>query len=180
MKTITYNITFYSYWHPGGKDGANMNYDNAVLKDKEGLPYIGGKTIKGLILDGARFVNKYHNKLVSDDFISKVFGEPDSSYSQENSGIIFNKFSSVQIPDKIDNSLKSFLFDNIQNTAIINNKQPKKHSLRTTEVVIPLTLIGKIENFTEDEQMLKYALQAVKKLGEKRTRGLGRCKITII
>lgn len=178
MKDINYKITFYSYWHAGGKDGANKEVDNAVLKDKNNLPYIGGRTMKGLIKDGARFVNKYQPSLVSDDFIKTFFKEGDKKYEENET--VENKFSSATLGFTIVKKKTHLLYHKKSNTAIEQDKQAKNSSLHTTEVTIPLTLMGRIENFTGDEKMLKLSIKAVKKLGEKRFKGLGRCKIEII
>ncbi len=178
---VNYKITFFSFWHPGGKDGASMEIDNAVLKNKDGLPYIGGKTMKGLIRDAADFINKNHSSLVTKSFITKVFAEPDKKYSMDENNVQYNKFKSAQICQKIDKKYLSSLFHKKASIEIIENKQAKNQSLRTTELVIPVTLFGTIENYDKkylDE--LKLSLSAVKKLGVKRTRGMGRCKIEIV
>jgi len=177
-KNIKYQIIFYSYWHAGGKDGANMEVDNAVLKDKNKLPYIGGKTIKGLIKDAAIFINKYQPDLVSDDFIKNVFSEKDRAYKQDEN--VANNFSSATLEEKIKEEYTHLLYHKKNSTSIGENKQAINQSLNTTEVAIPLTLIGSIDNFNDDTEMLKLSLKALKKLGEKRFKGLGRCKVEII
>ena len=179
MKNISYTIKFYSYWHPGGKDGANPQIDNAVLKDKNNMPYIGGKTIKGLIKDGARFVNELNSSTISGDFIKNIFGEVDTDYKADKAANPQNKFTSAVLKEKVKKEFAPLLYHTKERTALEADKQSKKHSLRTSEVVIPLELQGKIENFTGDKIMLELAMKAVKKLGEKRFRGLGRCEITI-
>ncbi len=180
MKDISYTIKFYSYWHPGGKDGANPQIDNAVLKDKNNMPYIGGKTMKGLIRDGAEFV-KEHSKgnLINESFINNVFGIKDTDYQANKVANPENKFTSAVLKEEIQKKYAPLLYHTKERTALEADKQSKKHSLRTSEVVIPLELQGKIENFTDDESKLKLVMKAVKKLGEKRFRGLGRCEITI-
>ena len=142
------------------------------------MPYIGGKTIKGLIRDGAEFV-KEHSTLIDDDFINNVFGKEDSDYQANKAANPENKFTSAVLKEKINKEYAPLLYHTKERTALEADKQSKKHSLRTTEVVIPLELQGKIENFTDDESKLKLVMKAVKKLGEKRFRGLGRCEITI-
>lgn len=175
---IEYKITFYSYWHAGGKDGANMEVDNTVLKDKNGMPYIGGKTMKGLIKDAARFVKNHKPTLVSDEFIKNVFGEEDNSYDKDEN--VKNNFGTAKLAKPIPSELAHLLFHKKSSTTIGDDKQAKHQSLRTTEVAVPLELVATIDNFTGDKPMLEYSLQALKKLGEKRFKGLGRCKVEII
>ena len=177
MKDITYKITFYSYWHAGGKDGANMEIDNAVLIDKNGLPYIGGKTMKGLIKDAARFIVNYQSDLLEDKFIDKIFKVEDREYSEDE--IVTNKFKSAKLSYAIKEEHIKFLFHKKSSTKIIENKQADNQSLRTTEVVIPLELEGEIKNYTGKTEDIKLCFQALKKLGEKRFKGLGRCKVEI-
>ena len=49
MKTIKYTIRFFSQWHCGSGTSAGADVDELVVKDKNGMPYIPGKTLKGLI-----------------------------------------------------------------------------------------------------------------------------------
>lgn len=177
---IEYTITFYSYWHPGGKDGANPQIDNAVLKNKNDLPYIGGRTIKGLIKDGARFINKHQPDLIGENFINRFFGEEDSDYDNENSANLKDRFTSATMKEKINPKYAQMLYHIKERTALDDEKQTINHALRTSEVVVPIELTGMIKNVNEvDEKKLELAMKAVKKLGEKRFRGLGRCKFEI-
>ena len=47
--TIDYTICFFSPWHCGSGTSAGADVDELVVKDKNGMPYIPGKTLKGLI-----------------------------------------------------------------------------------------------------------------------------------
>lgn len=48
-KTINITIRFFSQWHCGSGTSAGADVDELVVKDKNGMPYIPGKTLKGLI-----------------------------------------------------------------------------------------------------------------------------------
>lgn len=178
MKDIRYKITFYSYWHAGGKDGANMEIDNAILKDKNGLPYIGGKTMKGLIRDAAYFINTHQSDLLEDDFIMNIFKEKDKAYGEEEE--LVNKFKSATLVHEIEKKYAHLLYHKKSSTKIIENKQADNQSLRTTEVTVPLELVGEIKNYTGKEEDLEICFKALKKLGEKRFKGLGRCTVEIL
>ena len=182
LTNLKYKITFFSYWHIGGKDGATMKVDNAVLKDKNGLPYIGGKTLKGLIRDGACFIISNQPTLIeTKDFINVVFGKPDRTYSIENNKKHLNKFTSARIHQNLTKKLKGLLFHDKTSIEITDNKQAKNHSLRTMEQVMPVELYGTIENVEKSMiEEIGLCLSAVKKLGLKRNRGLGRCKIELL
>ena len=178
---VVYKITFYSYWHIGGKDGANMKVDSAVLKDRNGLPYIGGKTMKGLIKDGARFIeNNQPGLFETENFKDTICGLPDRNYSRIKNNVPINKFTSARIEQELDKSLIGLLIHDKSSVELTDNKQAKVHSLRNMEMVIPVELFGTIENFDSSIKDLKICLSAVKKLGLKRNRSLGRCKIEIV
>ena len=49
MQTLTYQIQFHSYWHCGSGLAAGAGVDALVVKDANGLPFVPGKTIKGLL-----------------------------------------------------------------------------------------------------------------------------------
>lgn len=49
MKTINYSIQIYTYWHCGSGLAAGADVDLLPVKNKKGLPYVPGKTIKGLV-----------------------------------------------------------------------------------------------------------------------------------
>ena len=53
MKTIKYNIALFSYWAIGSGTGQGKGLDNILLKDDDNLPFIPGKTLKGLLRDAA-------------------------------------------------------------------------------------------------------------------------------
>lgn len=49
MSNIKYTIEFYSQWHCGSGLSAGADVDALVVKDKDYMPYVPGKTIKGLV-----------------------------------------------------------------------------------------------------------------------------------
>lgn len=48
MKNLKYSIQFYTNWHCGSGQAAGADVDALVVKDAQGLPFVPGKTIKGL------------------------------------------------------------------------------------------------------------------------------------
>ena len=50
-KKIEYTITFLSDWHAGSGLSSGAEADAVVIKDSNNLPYLPGKTIKGLVKD---------------------------------------------------------------------------------------------------------------------------------
>lgn len=185
-KTITFQIEFFNYWHSGsGLSGATYA-DSIVNKTDENLPFIPGKTLKGLLRDAAEKINELSSNLVSQDFILKVFGKDGSEKktTKEDEGQAFftNAYLSENLSRKIKrDGLSEKLFTVISSTQIDKEGQAAEGSLRQMEVTIPLTIYAKIENFPEGmEYQLKHCMGWIKQMGQNRNRGLGKCKFSIL
>lgn len=61
MKTINYSIQIYTYWHCGSGLAAGADVDLLPVKNKKGLPYVPGKTIKGLVREAAETICSLQN-----------------------------------------------------------------------------------------------------------------------
>jgi len=187
MKDLYYKVNLLSDWHCGCGLTSGSDVDLLVIKDENGLPYIPGKTIKGLLKEAAYYMGELSDdkdnwhQLRKDVFGIKTSNDPESNQSE--SGTCY--FSNALLSGTIQNSLKDNeplkpnLYRQISSTAIDENGLAKKHTLRKIEVVIPLELYGKIAGLHETylDQILK-CFAYVKQLGSHRNRGLGRCIIT--
>ena len=49
MSNLTLKIQFFSPWHCGSGLSAGADTDALVIKNPQGLPFVPGKTIKGLV-----------------------------------------------------------------------------------------------------------------------------------
>lgn len=183
---IRYKLEFFSYWHCGSGLSAGADVDLLVVKDENDLPFVPGKTIKGLLREAAEELSRLnpHNYVSSDD-LAKVFGKaPDAEMAEESMGCAF--FSNAEFPreDKvkiIDEKLAQYLYDRVNSTAIDESGIAKEHSLRRMEVALPCILTGEIDGIPGDaESTIVDALRFIKRLGENRNRGLGRCIFTVI
>jgi CRISPR/Cas system CSM-associated protein Csm3 (group 7 of RAMP superfamily) len=179
--TITYQIQFHSFWHAGsGLSGGVLN-DNEVIKTTEGLPFLPGKTLKGLLREAAIILEKTSTGLVSKKFIDNVFGQADDKGTLCH---FTNAFLSGAIQKLIQlEELGSTLYQSLSSTAMDVEGQAKDNSLRTMEVTVPLVLYAQIFDFPNDDsyqEQLNYCLQYIKRMGTKRHRGLGRCDWSII
>ena len=179
--TINYELKFFDYWHvsSGLSGGAVLN--SYVVKDSAGLPYVPGKTIKGLVRKAAELFWDQGD-------IDKCFGSRGSEGEQKDNDDTTQAqcyFSSARVDEKIaaeitSNNLESNLFEIISATKIDENGTAVDKSLRDIEVVLPITLIGKIENIDDKfASDLKRALKSVKRMGLNRNRGLGRCEFKV-
>lgn len=190
MKEITYNIEFFSDWHCGSGLAAGADVDALVVKDKDGLPFVPGKTIKGLIKEAVDDINQFSKKedKVSEENFKKAFGffDKDSDKDNNEKGYLF--FANAELPLNvretiIKNNAQKFFFRSIASTAIGKDGIADEHSLRKMQVTVPCTLQGKIiaDKINSDiENIIITAFDYIKRLGQNRNRGLGRCKFTHI
>lgn len=186
MKTIYYKVTFLTWWHCGSGQAAGPDVDELAIKDSEGLPYIPGRTMKGLLKDACRQMAGYGLEGMDSKRINSVFGYHDDtagSYSEKGSAF----FSDVVLPvsDRraiaADKGLRKALFSSVAATAIGNDGIAKDHTLRKIQVTVPCALYGTIANVADDDTaMLAQAMKFIKRVGLGRNHGLGRCKIEII
>ena len=185
MADINYTITFFSDWNCGSGLSAGSESDSQVKKNKDGLPYLPGRTTKGLLRDAAR--DLFEGDSDSDKFIEACFGQKKAEFDSGKPLSPFF-FSNSEFTPDIANYFISHpvetrkLFRNIPSTSIDEETGvAKKEFLRTMEVAIPLTLTGFISNIPDDDVIKMHAcLKMVKRLGIKRNRGLGRCQFNIV
>ena len=171
---MDYKIEFFSNWHCGSGLAAGADVDALVIKDRDGLPFVPGRTIKGLLRDAAQKLG------YAEESISKVFGK---SVERDNqTGCAF--FSNAELPkheaeEIVRGHLAPHLYQTFASTAIDDNGIAKDNSLRRIETVVPCSLYGTIVGIdSSDEAMLKETMKFIKRMGTGRNRGYGRCKIS--
>jgi CRISPR/Cas system CSM-associated protein Csm3 (group 7 of RAMP superfamily) len=180
IETIKYSITFLSEWHAGSGLSSGAQADAVVIKDKNNLPYLPGKTIKGLLKDVFEDFKEVQSDLLSADFINTYFGDFDIKENKSLQGSLF--FSNATLPkkeqDEMSYEMSTFLYKNIASTKIDGNGVAVHASLRTMETCVPLTLEGEIHGVeTKDKQTFESGLKYLRQVGSNRNRGLGRCTI---
>lgn len=184
MTKINYKITFLSDWHIGSGLGAGAETDAEILKNTDGLPYIPGKTIKGLLKEACNDIADIDEGKISRDIIKQIFGKYVEKSFKSDSGSAFFGNAIIKCEESkeiIQNGLQNFLFKNVSSTAIDEKTGiASAKSLRTMEVCMPISLEGNIEIDEKHEEAVKVALKWVRHIGVNRNRGLGRCSIAII
>lgn len=170
--TIQYKLAFHSDWHCGSGLSAGADVDALVVKDADGLPFVPGKTIKGLVREAMTYCG------VDDEAIKAAFGvpSPDKGEGARSGQLFFGNATLSDAKAVKENGAQRFLYRQIANTAIGENGVAKDHSLRKTEVVVPCELTGRILGVSEEMRLpLEKALKLIKNMGLGRNRGLGRC-----
>ncbi len=182
---ITYKIEFHTDWHCGSGLAAGADVDALVVKDKNNMPFVPGKTMKGLVREAAEELRGLRSKETDKSFVN-VFGyfekEKDKEEMQKGSMFFTNAELGKEEYDAIvSNDASRFMYRNIASTAIGEDGIAKEHSLRKMELVVPCTLYGTIHDVPEGmaDEIIK-SLGFIKRLGQNRNRGLGRCTITAV
>ncbi|RZS97146.1 RAMP superfamily CRISPR-associated protein [Cecembia calidifontis] len=181
MKTIKFSIQFYGYWHVGSGLSEGTKADSLVLKDRNNLPYIPGKTIKGLFRHAAEELAALSETYLDKDMVQKAFGS--FGYAESSGSKLFfsdAQLSSFHAKEILSQDLSESLYEVISSTKIDELGVAEDKSLRQMEVTIPLTLYGVITDFENRyyELLIKSA-PMIKYLGLNRNRGLGRCEIKV-
>lgn len=198
MSDLLYRIQFYSEWHCGSGLSKGADIDSLVIRDEHGLPYIPGKTLKGLLRDAAETLCELGH--ATQDTVHTVFGvRAENSDTGSEPGVCFfanaelsrdlrdkllagkKSGSGAESPDGGGKSLDAFLFRGHSATAVDADGQAVEHSLRRVETVVPLTLFAKVADVPDNaaRELLEKCLKFTKRLGVNRNRGLGRCDMAV-
>lgn len=183
MMDIHYEIKFHSDWHCGSGLAAGADVDALVIRDDDNLPFIPGKTVKGLMREAAEYISSLDSQYEKLD-LAEMFGKFDPETDQMIKGRAF--FSNAELPESernaiIANNLQRFMYRRISSTAIGSAGVADEGSLRRIEVVVPCRLEGDILDVDKKfSELIEAAFQYIKRMGQNRNRGLGRCTFSII
>lgn len=181
---IRYKIELHSYWHCSSGQAAGADLDSLVVKTREKLPYIPGKTLKGLIRDAiAELKGWIPSDTPTDEELTKLLGYTKDADNKAKAEAFFTDavLDHAEAAAITAESLQSHLYTSIASTAIDTDGIAKDSSLRKIEVCVPCTLYASIYDAPDSlEDTLCDALKYIKSLGSHRNRGLGRCTFTII
>ncbi len=184
---INYQITFYNDWHCGSGLAAGADIDLLVVKDHRGLPFVPGKTIKGLVREALEtiFILKGKDTEVLVEMLGRETDNPDETKSARglmSRGISF--FTNAKLDDNeaeaiVNAKATDYLYRSIASTAVDpSTGTALQHSLRRMQVTVPCVMHGRILDVPEalaDDVI--DALRYIKRLGQSRNRGYGRCDI---
>lgn len=196
METIKYKITFFTEWHAGSGLTSGSDLDALVIKDKNDMPYIPGRTLKGLLKEAA--LQLCDLGYCKKEFIAKVFGvATDTQKDKEDMFFDLEEekatiqggcfFENAILPAEIytasiQNKLAPFYYRSIASTAIkAESGVAKQHSLRRMQTTIPCTMDAEITNIDKAYfEQIELCMKWIKRMGQNRNRGLGRCQFEII
>lgn len=190
METIRYKIEFFSEWHCGSGLAAGADVDALVIKDRNGLPFVPGKTMKGLLREAVEDLVEYRH--LPKQWLVDLFGNSADRNNQEGdnevelmqqgkvyfTNVVLSKNHQALIEKE---HLQEFLFGAVSSTCITEEGVAKAHTLRRIQTVIPCVLYGEILDIPtlEMKHLLGDGLRMIKRLGVGRNRGLGRCQCSV-
>ena len=191
MIQATLKIDILSYWHAGTGHGQGAAYDALTQKDATGLPFLPGRTVKGLLREGVQLAEDFGSGSESSSSrwpVAALFGKPAREWAPDGSEPGMLMFSDAHLPDGIrrwvagDPDMAQTLFRALSATALDDAGQAKDHTLRTIEVCVPSVLEATVSCVLEDAAwipVLQGGARLVRALGSHRNRGLGRCVVTL-
>lgn len=164
MKPINIKIKLLGYWYIGTGHEAGAYADSVVLKDHEKLPFIPGKTLKGMFRNSFTHINKSifddEKKNKHDELINLFFGRAgvsltdledpnkyDSDQLNTNGILCFNNAELTQNEKQeiLGGNLTDYLYTTVQSTKIGSDGIAENKSLRAVEVCVPLTFKTEID-----------------------------------
>ncbi len=181
---IVFNLL--SYWHMGSGSGDGASVDALVVKTPAGLPYIPGRTVKGLLREGVQLAEDCGQVEAGTTLQLFGGGSQDDRFGTKPGKLFFTNADLGQQMETwaatTDSAGRQRLFRQLSATSIDECGQAKDQSLRRIEVAIPMQLEAEIEIDNSDSKWLS-ALQTgatlIRQLGVQRHRGLGRVQIQI-
>ncbi|NMA44955.1 MAG: hypothetical protein GX945_00180 [Lentisphaerae bacterium] len=174
MNVLNYQVEFFSCWHCGSGLGGGDDADAIPLLDHDGLPFIPGRTLKGLVREAAELL--YADE--SGDFIIRVFGDEGSEQgvASWSNACMADEQRQAILQQKLAGALRTARYF----VSLDEKGQAKEGCLRRAEFVVPMTLYGSIGYLSpEDGKLLKDCLGFIKQMGTHRSRGFGRCQFTV-
>lgn len=157
MSTKTLTVQLHGYWHCGSGHSAGTHLDALTARDRDGLPVIPGRHLKGLLrhamrcagtwnwLDGVTLPDGPAGNVEELLFGSRSGQEARSATRPgmlrvDDATLPEAERAFLAHPDTDGPLLRPFLFRDVHRTAINRQGSASDKSLRGTEVVLPMQL----------------------------------------
>ncbi len=185
--TITFRMT--GYWHIGSGTGSGASLDALVLRNRAGLPFIPGRSVKGLLREAVQQAEDFGQ--LNQGTTVTLFGDPgeqDDRFGTVPGTLYFGNASLGESFDvwaaRRENSTSlQQLFRELSFTAIDEKGLAVDKSLRRIELTIPLSLKASVQPLDKCPEAwmkaLKTAVPLLRRLGSHRQRGFGRVCVGI-
>lgn len=172
------------YWHAGTGRGEGAYLDALVIKRDE-LPYLPGKTVKGLLREATLTAEEAGR--CDTGTTLRLFGRPDGAYDA--GGLIVDDATLPQgvvawLSTSTDGAaLRKHLYRAVASTRIDEDGLARDKNLRRIEVTVPVTLYAPLSCNGPSEswvQILERVAPLIRSLGSHRRRGLGRVRTSVV
>lgn len=181
----------HSYWHVGSGLGQGANLDAVVVKTAAGLPYLPGRSVKGLLREALQIAEDYGHTAVVDGTTQRLCG------TMTGKGVAISRFETeagtISLTNAVIEGMEEWaaenrdktrgLFVQVASTSIDEKGLAVTDTLRRIEAAVPVKLVAMVEtDETGDEWLksLKAAAPLVRGIGAGRNRGFGRCHLEVI
>jgi CRISPR/Cas system CSM-associated protein Csm3 (group 7 of RAMP superfamily) len=176
-----------SEWLIAGGESTLGTADMAPMRDSEGLPFVPGRTIRGLLREAMAIVDDCSE--IRGERTARLFGtrKRDGEAGEARDGTV--RIGDALLPQEIADEMSKHaaagardLVLAIRRTALDGERRSAKQgSLREMEVVMGgLQLASEIRCEREDDLLwLAFASGLVRNFGHSRSRGLGRCRMEL-
>lgn len=205
----TLRLDLLNYWHAGSGTGSGQHLDALCLRDRDGLPFLPGRQLKGLLRHAVRRAEAWgwYRDLSPADMTLEalLFGsnsQEDNRYQTEpgllqvdNACLATTEHDWLALPEQALE--REQLFAELFSTALNDDGTARDHSLRGLEVCLPVSLSATLtldatalnparrtaqHNWlaqTDPWQALRLALPLIDAIGAHRSRGLGEARLTL-
>jgi len=197
MKRLTLELELTGYWHAGSGAGFGPNVDAAVIRSPGGLPFLPGRTLRGLLREGATLAADCGR--LRPERVIELFGPPareeertgDTSRYGTCPGRLF--FTDATLGADMEawagsgrnkpetRTMVGQLYREVSATALDEHGQARDKTLRRVEVAVPVILTAQVDGPEDDPAWaddIRLAASLVRQLGSHRHRGLGRVQLT--
>ena len=182
-----------SDWHVSSGIGDSYRADSVLVKDRDGLPYIPGRAVKGALREGAHRLTEARPDLKAAE--DAFWGTRNNSAESNRTGILH--VSSARLPRDLreafaaapDSEKPSLVRDLTivrRQTALDERGNTIDHSLRSLECGIAgLTFKADLDidgGDIPEKWIIAYmtcVCAAVRSIGGSRSRGLGACRVCL-
>jgi len=193
VRTHDLRIELLSLWQAGSSLGRGAEADATAIVDDNGLPFLPGRTVKGLLREAVLTCEELGR--LPEGTTCRLFGKAPAEGEPSDSRPGILRFDNARIcgharsrlllkdieKNEARNDLRPALFEKVSSTSIDEHGQARERTLRTVEVALPVTLHAKIHGPADSEWVdaIRFASPLVKTLGSYRHRGFGRCRVSL-
>jgi len=210
VRTATVRFEIASFWHAGTGRGAGAELDARSHRSASGLPVLPGRTVRGLFREAMETAVSFSvlKPVAGQDLVVACFGSPvvegsgdrvsrmeEARFRTREGALVFGSARVGESLAQADaweawagtdegRARTEHLFRPFASTRLDEDGVAMDGTLRATELVVPLTLVARVEfprevSGVDWAQALERSARFIRGVGSHRNRGLGRVKVTV-